>query len=150
MYTERVTRMVRRYEPFLVAEARLGSDDPASDGSAAFRALAGYLFGGNAAGERMAMTAPVISSTSGIMQFYVGGGRQASCPYAPGARCSPGVQHMTTTACVMNRLPCVMQLFVVRGRQARHFLVFVGVMCNLAVYCASRRPMTPARGPRCA
>lgn len=73
-------RMRCRYEPFLVAEAPLGSSDPASDGGAAFRTLAGYLFGGNAAGERMAMTAPVISSTSGVMQFYVGGGRQARRP----------------------------------------------------------------------
>ncbi len=66
-----------RYEPCLVAEADTGSCDPASDGVPAFRALAGYLFGGNAAGERMAMTAPVISDTRGAMQFYVGGGRQA-------------------------------------------------------------------------
>ena len=77
-----------RYEPFLVAEAPLGSSDPASDGGAAFRTLAGYLFGGNAAGERMAMTAPVISSTSGVMQFYVGGGRQARRPWLPLHECT--------------------------------------------------------------
>jgi len=66
-----------RYEPFVVAEAGMGSSDPAGEGGAAFRTLAGYLFGKNAAGERMAMTAPVISDTRGVMQFFVGGGRQA-------------------------------------------------------------------------
>ncbi|KAK9822836.1 hypothetical protein WJX81_000491 [Elliptochloris bilobata] len=76
---------VRRYEPFLVAEAALGGADPAGDGGDAFRTLAGYLFGENAAGERMAMTAPVISSTSGVMQFFMGGGRQAADVPAPTA-----------------------------------------------------------------
>lgn len=55
----------------------MGSSDPAGEGGAAFRTLAGYLFGKNAAGERMAMTSPVISDTRGVMQFFVGGGRQA-------------------------------------------------------------------------
>lgn len=60
--------------------------------------LAGYLFGGNAAGERMAMTAPVISSTSGVMQFYVGGGRQARRP------CFKSYMRMITTVLMMNRM----------------------------------------------
>lgn len=81
-----------------MAEAPLGSSDPASDGGAAFRMLAGYLFGGNAAGERMAMTAPVISSTSGVMQFYVGGGRQARRP------CFKSYMRMITTVLMMNRM----------------------------------------------
>ncbi len=74
-----------RYEPCLVAEADMGGRDPAGDGGPAFRALAGYLSGGNAAGARMAMTAPVISDTRGAMQFYMGGGRQARRPHARAA-----------------------------------------------------------------
>jgi hypothetical protein len=51
---------LRLYEPFLVAETRVsGEFRPA--GSEAFRRLAGYIFGDNAPGERMAMTAPVLS-----------------------------------------------------------------------------------------
>ena len=51
---------LRLYEPFLVAETRVSGDfRPA--GSEAFRRLAGYIFGDNAPGERMAMTAPVLS-----------------------------------------------------------------------------------------
>ena len=58
---------VRKYEPFVVAEAPYGS------GPAAFGALAGYIFGRNAQGEKMAMTTPVLSSTAGnSMQFYLG------------------------------------------------------------------------------
>lgn len=57
---------VRQYEPFVVAEAPCGST-----GSAAFGSLAGYIFGKNAAGQRMAMTTPVLS-TSDKMQFYLG------------------------------------------------------------------------------
>ena len=51
---------LRLYEPFLVAETRVSGDfRPA--GSEAFRRLAGYIFGDNVPGERMAMTAPVLS-----------------------------------------------------------------------------------------
>lgn len=57
---------VRQYEPFVVAEAPYGST-----GFAAFGSLAGYIFGKNAAGQRMAMTTPVLS-TSDKMQFYLG------------------------------------------------------------------------------
>lgn len=80
---------VRRYEPFLVAETpmdevRAGRSSvtggppagvsPAGPGGAAFGALAGYIFGGNEAGQRMAMTTPVFSDSAGRMRFVVGGG----------------------------------------------------------------------------
>jgi hypothetical protein len=40
-------------------------------GIKAFNALAGYIFGGNASGTKMAMTTPVFSSTDGTMEFVV-------------------------------------------------------------------------------
>lgn len=78
---------VRRYQPFTVAEtvmdavtgihqATLESGgvqvNPAGPGMKAFRALAGYLFGGNAQRESLAMTTPVFTDTRGRMQFVVG------------------------------------------------------------------------------
>lgn len=83
---------VRRYEPFLVAEAPLdpprpsGSDsadaadasssgrspDPAAGGGGAFNALAGYIFGkGNVENARLGMTTPVITNSGGAMQFMI-------------------------------------------------------------------------------
>lgn len=46
----------RRYAPYIVAEVTVSGD--AAD-RRAFRLLAGYIFGKNDAGEKMAMTAPV-------------------------------------------------------------------------------------------
>lgn len=45
--------------------------NPASAGMKAFNALAGYIFGGNAEGRKMAMTMPVYTDTAGTMQFVV-------------------------------------------------------------------------------
>ena len=47
------------------------SVNPAAGGSGAFNALAGYIFGGNAARDRMAMTTPVFTDSRGSMQFVV-------------------------------------------------------------------------------
>ena len=47
------------------------SVSPAAGGGGAFNALAGYIFGGNAARERMAMTTPVFTESRGSMQFVV-------------------------------------------------------------------------------
>jgi len=52
---------VRRYEPYLVAEVDV-TGGINSAGNKAFRILAGYIFGDNAAATKMAMTAPVESS----------------------------------------------------------------------------------------
>lgn len=54
----KATYEVRDYAPHLVATVRMegGVQRSASKG---FRALAGYIFGGNATGEKIAMTVPV-------------------------------------------------------------------------------------------
>ena len=51
---------VRQYGEYLVAEVDLAGD-MSEVGNSAFRILAGYIFGNNATGEKMAMTAPVES-----------------------------------------------------------------------------------------
>ncbi len=54
---------VRRYEPYLLAEVDV-SGGINSAGNKAFRILAGYIFGDNAAATKMAMTAPVESRSA--------------------------------------------------------------------------------------
>ena len=49
---------VRRYAPTVQARVQKAGPGQGSDGSA-FRRVAGYIFGGNDAGMRIAMTAPV-------------------------------------------------------------------------------------------
>ncbi len=49
---------VRDYAPHLIATVRMEGGVQRS-ASAGFRALAGYIFGGNATGEKIAMTVPV-------------------------------------------------------------------------------------------
>lgn len=65
---------VREYEPFLVAETntggRLGAGAMTGRDFNPFGALAGYIFGGNETGEKMAMTTPVYTS-EGKMQFVM-------------------------------------------------------------------------------
>ena len=51
---------VRAYEPYIVAEVDVTGDMKRA-GNSAFRVLAGYIFGRNEPGEKMAMTAPVAS-----------------------------------------------------------------------------------------
>mmetsp|Transcript_24759 Transcript_24759/g.29972 ORF Transcript_24759/g.29972 Transcript_24759/m.29972 type:complete len:425 (+) Transcript_24759:124-1398(+) len=80
---------VREYQPFVVAEYDMdttttsgstgstGSGEQptnASEGTQAFNALAGYIFGGNAEGTKMKMTTPVFTQQEGPrrrMQFVV-------------------------------------------------------------------------------
>jgi hypothetical protein len=50
---------VRRYEPALIAQAAMPSMD-SKDTGAAFRAIAGYIFGDNERQDKIAMTSPVI------------------------------------------------------------------------------------------
>lgn len=83
-----------RYEPFVVAEVPLGVSNaseassasatsgevnPAKGGGGAFNALAGYIFGGNSRKERMAMTMPVFSDSTGQMQFVVRSSDEVCC-----------------------------------------------------------------------
>jgi hypothetical protein len=49
---------IRRYASYIVAEVDVDGDFKSSGGSA-FRILAGYIFGDNQGGTKMAMTAPV-------------------------------------------------------------------------------------------
>ena len=51
----------RRYDPYVLAEVTV---DGAEQDSRAFKILAGYIFGDNAQGEKMNMTAPVESRGS--------------------------------------------------------------------------------------
>jgi hypothetical protein len=51
---------LRDYPELVVAETRL--DGPRSGENGAFRTLAGYIFGANAASEKIAMTAPVLET----------------------------------------------------------------------------------------
>ncbi|RZV36421.1 MAG: heme-binding protein [Chromatiales bacterium] len=55
---------IRRYAPYIVAEVDVDGDMKKS-GNDAFRILAGYIFGDNEPGEKMAMTAPVTTKPAG-------------------------------------------------------------------------------------
>lgn len=71
---------VREYQPFLVAQTTMddktsvvNSFNPASrDMGLLFNRLAEYIFGGNKTNEKMEMTTPVFTDTSGKMQFVIG------------------------------------------------------------------------------
>lgn len=54
---------LRQYQPYLVAEVDV-SGNFENTGNAAFRILAGYIFGDNEASAKMSMTAPVVSKAS--------------------------------------------------------------------------------------
>ena len=70
---------IRRYSPFLVAETKMQSSSGMSDvnpasaaGGSSFNQLAGYIFGNNVQKEKMEMTTPVFTDTTGNMQFVLG------------------------------------------------------------------------------
>ncbi|KAL3159126.1 hypothetical protein ABBQ32_011120 [Trebouxia sp. C0010 RCD-2024] len=92
---------VRKYNSFLVAETGMtqdasppagsngrqgssggsGGSSPGGNGTSAFMSLAGYIFGKNDRQEKMAMTMPVFSNSSGRMQFFMGHNKErASLP----------------------------------------------------------------------
>lgn len=51
---------IRRYAPYIVAEVDVAGD-MGDAGNSAFRILADYIFGNNEPGQKMQMTAPVVS-----------------------------------------------------------------------------------------
>ncbi len=55
---------LRNYAPHIVAEVRVSGSRDAAIGRG-FRSLAGYIFGGNATREKVAMTTPVAQSPDG-------------------------------------------------------------------------------------
>ena len=55
---------IRRYGPRIAAETTVQGADEEQARSDGFRRLAGYIFGGNQAGEKIAMTAPVSRGAS--------------------------------------------------------------------------------------
>lgn len=50
---------LRRYEPYVIAETEVACDTMKKGSSTGFRKVAGYIFGKNKPGAKMAMTAPV-------------------------------------------------------------------------------------------
>ena len=55
---------IRDYPALIVAEVSVAGDRKAA-ASTGFRLLAGYIFGGNTARQKIAMTAPVVQASSG-------------------------------------------------------------------------------------
>ena len=55
---------IRRYGPRIAAETTVDADNEAAARNAGFRALAGYIFGGNHESAIIAMTAPVTQEPS--------------------------------------------------------------------------------------
>ena len=58
------TREIRSYGPHLLAEVKVGGGRTGAI-QTGFRTLAGYIFGGNATGEKIAMTVPVAQTAQG-------------------------------------------------------------------------------------
>lgn len=78
-------REIRRYGPHLLAEVRVEGTRSAAI-SRGFSMLAGYIFGANATGEKIAMTVPVTQAPNGahwIVRFMVPSGFTASSLPAP-------------------------------------------------------------------
>lgn len=55
---------IRRYEPMIVAEVAVAEAGRWPAANAGFRPLARYIFGGNATGQEIAMTAPVTQTAA--------------------------------------------------------------------------------------
>lgn len=118
----RIFDLVRRYEPFIVAEVPLsvpradeasssasvgalaGPAAPAAAAGAAFNALAGYIFGGNSRKEKMAMTMPVFSDSTGRMQFVVRSSGEVCCPHHRTCHPCPADSFMHMAKCIIRAL----------------------------------------------
>ena len=62
---------LRKYAAFLTSNVEISADDHASAGSSGFSYLAGYIFGGNKASQKIAMTAPVMTTQAKNGTFRV-------------------------------------------------------------------------------
>lgn len=51
---------IRRYPDLILAQTQLDSNTYSENSSLGFRRVAGYIFGGNEKGEKIAMTSPVV------------------------------------------------------------------------------------------
>lgn len=67
------------------------STSSSGEGKSAFMTLAGYIFGKNDRQEKMAMTMPVFSDSSGRMQFFMGTGKV--CHLAPQQHVEADIPH---------------------------------------------------------
>ena len=56
---------IRAYAPMIVAEVTVEAPSLAEAANAGFRPLANYIFGGNAPGQKIAMTSPVTAAPKG-------------------------------------------------------------------------------------
>jgi hypothetical protein len=61
---------IRRYPKMIVAQTSLASNSFENGGSNGFRTIAGYIFGGNEANQKIAMTAPVVMNMGDSATMY--------------------------------------------------------------------------------
>jgi hypothetical protein len=93
---------VRRYQPYLLAEVDV-SGGINSAGNKAFRILAGYIFGDNAAATKMAMTAPVESRPTGQGEKMAMTAPVTATATATATATNKDGDEMTTVAFVMEQ-----------------------------------------------
>ena len=62
---------LRKYSAFLTSNVEVSAENHASAGSSGFSYLAGYIFGGNKASQKIAMTAPVMTSQTKKGNFLI-------------------------------------------------------------------------------
>jgi hypothetical protein len=61
---------IRHYPKMVVAQTSLASSSFENGGSNGFRTIAGYIFGGNEANQKIAMTAPVVMNMGDSATMY--------------------------------------------------------------------------------
>ncbi|MBM2575443.1 heme-binding protein [Jannaschia sp. Os4] len=100
---------VRRYAPMIVAEVTVAADSRRAASSAGFRPLASYIFGANAPGQKIAMTAPVAVTPADAGGMAGGGGAKIAMTSpvttAPGGDGEWTVRFMMPSEWTMDTLP---------------------------------------------
>lgn len=61
---------IRRYPKMIVAKTALSDNSFSNSGNQGFRTIAGYIFGGNEANQKIAMTAPVVMNMGDSASMY--------------------------------------------------------------------------------